>query len=158
MKKYTKWLSIELQKINIRTVVTENCSDFFVQKRMRINLEIKINKEIRDYTESLFFGLSLRQFIFSLMAMFVAVGVYFVLQPILGLETTSWVCILGAAPFAALGFIKYHGMTAEKFLMTWIKSEFLVPKSLPFKSTNIYYEALKTYIEMKEKENYNSND
>ena len=23
----------------------------------------------------------------------------------------SWVCILGAAPFAALGFVKYNGMT-----------------------------------------------
>lgn len=27
-------------------------------------MEIKINREIRDYTESMFFGLSLRQFIF----------------------------------------------------------------------------------------------
>jgi hypothetical protein len=26
-------------------------------------LEIRINKEIRDYTESIFFGLSLRQFL-----------------------------------------------------------------------------------------------
>ena len=28
-------------------------------------MEVKINKEIRDYTEAIFFGLSLRQFIFS---------------------------------------------------------------------------------------------
>lgn len=27
-------------------------------------MEVKINKEIRNYTESMFFGLSLRQFIF----------------------------------------------------------------------------------------------
>ena len=27
---------------------------------MKSNFEIKINKEIRDYTESIFFGLSLR--------------------------------------------------------------------------------------------------
>ena len=27
-------------------------------------MEVKINKEIRDYTEAIFFGLSLRQFIF----------------------------------------------------------------------------------------------
>ena len=31
-------------------------------------MEVKINKEIRNYTESMFFGLSLRQFIFSLLA------------------------------------------------------------------------------------------
>jgi len=27
-------------------------------------LEVKINKEIRNYTESMFFGLSMRQFLF----------------------------------------------------------------------------------------------
>ncbi len=49
-------------------------------------MEVKINREIRDYTESMFFGLSLRQFIFSVLACGVAVGVYFLLRPLLGLE------------------------------------------------------------------------
>ena len=31
-------------------------------------MEVKINREIRNYTESMFFGLSLRQFIFSVLA------------------------------------------------------------------------------------------
>ena len=77
-------------------------------------MEVKINREIRNYTESMFFGLSLRQFIFSVLACGVAVGLYFLLRPYAGTETVSWVCILGAAPFAALGFVKYNGMTAEK--------------------------------------------
>ena len=88
-------------------------------------MEVKINREIRNYTESMFFGLSLRQFIFSLLAMIVAVGLYFLLKPIIGLETTSWVCILGAAPFAVMGFVTYHGLTAEKFLIVWLRSELL---------------------------------
>ena len=66
-------------------------------------MEVKINKEIRNYTESMFFGLSLRQFIFSLLACGVAVGLYFILRPYFGTETLSWVCILGAAPFAVIG-------------------------------------------------------
>ena len=70
-------------------------------------MEVKINKEIRNYTESMFFGLSLRQFIFSVLACGVAVGLYFLLRPQFGTETLSWVCILGAFPFAAMGFIKY---------------------------------------------------
>ena len=74
-------------------------------------MEVKINREIRNYTESMFFGLSLRQFIFSVLACGVAVGLYFLLRPYVGTETVSWVCILGAAPFAALGFVKYNGMT-----------------------------------------------
>ena len=31
-------------------------------------MEVKINREIRNYTESMFFGLSMRQFVFSVLA------------------------------------------------------------------------------------------
>ena len=106
-------------------------------------MEVKINREIREYTESIFFGLSLRQFIFSICACVVAVILYFILKPYCGIETLSWVCILGAAPFAALGFIKYNGMTAEKFVAAWVKSMILTPKRLTSKPINLYYEDLK---------------
>ncbi|MFR2334619.1 MAG: PrgI family protein, partial [Flavonifractor plautii] len=56
-------------------------------------MEVRINKEVRDYQESLFFGLTLRQFIFALLAVAVAVGIYFGLRPVLGSEV-GWVCIL----------------------------------------------------------------
>ena len=106
-------------------------------------MEVKINREIRNYTESMFFGLSLRQCVFSVLAVAVAVGLYFLLRPMFGLETLSWVCVLGAAPFAALGFITYHGMTAEQFLWAWIRSELLEPKQLTCEPQNLYYEFLK---------------
>ena len=99
-------------------------------------MEIKINREIREYTESMFFGLSLRQFVFSLAAVLSAVSIYFILQPYLGTETVSWVCILGAAPFAVMGFVRYNGMTAEKFLLAWVRSEFIIPKYLNRSGTN----------------------
>jgi len=114
-------------------------------------LEVKINKEIRNYTESIFFGLSLRQFIFSVVACVVAAGLYFLLRHDFAIETLSWICVLGAAPFAALGFIRYNGMTAEQFAYAWIKSEILVPRKLLFKPKNIYYEALRPLIEKSEK-------
>ena len=115
-------------------------------------MEVKINREIRNYTESMFFGLSMRQFIFSALAAGVAVALYFMLKPIVGMETVSWVCILGAAPFAAMGFITYHGMTAEQFLLTWFRSEMLEPRELRFEPTNLYYEALRETIERHQKE------
>ena len=102
-------------------------------------MEVRINREIRDYTESMFFGLSLRQFFFSVLACGVAVGIYLGLNPILGTETTSWLCIVAAFPFAVLGFLKYNGMTAEKFVAAWIKSTFMIPKVLLFGNTNYYY-------------------
>ena len=114
-------------------------------------MEVKINKEIRNYTESMFFGLSLRQFIFSVLACGVAVGLFFLLRPYFGTETLSWVCILGALPFAIMGFVKYNGMTAEQFVWAWIKSELLMPKKLMFHPDNLYYEALKPNIEAREK-------
>ena len=109
----------------------------------RMFLEIKINKEIRDYQEAVFMGLSLRQFLFSLLACGVAIGIYFGLKDVLGTETVSWLCIIGAFPFAILGFVKYHGMTAEKAIMAYIKSEMMMPRELKQKCTNIYAEAMK---------------
>lgn len=40
-------------------------------------MEIKVNKEVRDYTESLFMGLSVRQCVYSAIACVVAVFLYF---------------------------------------------------------------------------------
>ena len=115
-------------------------------------MEVKINREIRNYTESMFFGLSMRQFIFSALAAAIAVALYFLLKPIVGAETVSWVCILGAAPFAAMGFISYHGMTAEQFSWAWLRSELIEPKEIRFEPVNIYYEALRDSISKHEKE------
>ena len=110
-------------------------------------MEVKINREIREYTESIFLGLSLRQFVFAIAAVLAAVCIFFILRPHFGIETLSWVCVLGAAPFAALGFIKYNGMTAERFVWEWLRSEFIMPKKLTFRAANLYYEALRPTLE-----------
>lgn len=110
-------------------------------------MEVKINREIRNYTEAIFFGLSFRQFIFSICACGVAVLLYFLLKPHYTIGTLSWMCILGAAPFAVLGFIQYNGMYAEDFIKAWLKAEVLTPKVLKFKGENLYYEMLKPEFE-----------
>ena len=99
-------------------------------------MEIKINQEIKEYNETMFFGLSVRLFIFAILACASAVGIYFGCRSFMGTETLSWVCMLGAAPFAALGFIKYNGMTAEKIAKAWIRSEILMPRKLVFQGEN----------------------
>ena len=81
----------------------------------------------------------------------VAVGIYFGLRPFVGSEEVGWMCILGAAPFAACGFFKYHGMTAEKLAWAWFKSEFLYPKKLVFQSDSLYYKAMEEAIAEGEK-------
>lgn len=89
---------------------------------------------------------------FSVLAVGVAIGLYFLLRPYVGTETVSWMCILGAAPFAAMGFVSYHGMTAEQFLWAWLRSEILEPKEIIFEPVNLYYEMTKKNIKEHEKE------
>ena len=119
-------------------------------------MEVKINKEIRNYTEKIFFGLSLRQFVFSVCACIVAVVLYFICNKHFNKEITSRICIIGVLPFIGLGFFKYNGMTLEKFLYTFLKSEVLVPKNLKFKSNNIYYDLFKENIDKRSKEDLNA--
>lgn len=115
-------------------------------------MEVKVNKEIRNYTESIYFGLSLRQFIFSVLACLMAVILYFILRPYFGLETLSWLCIIGVAPFAALGFITYNGMSAEQIIWAWIKCEILMPREIKMEDQNLYWDILQPYFNNKERE------
>jgi hypothetical protein len=108
-----------------------------------IQIEIRANKEIRRYKESIFFGLTFRQFLCSLLAVGAAVLVYFSLKDIVGEEPVSWLCILTAIPIAASGFFKYQGMTLEKFLAAWIKSEFIRAGRRLYQATNHHYTTLR---------------
>ncbi len=107
-----------------------------------IPIEVRINKEVRDYQESLFFGLSLRQLVFALLAVLVAVSVYFGLRGMVGTGEIGWMCVLAAFPFAMGGFFTYNGMTFEKFLLAFIRSELMYPKKLMFRLENLYAKAL----------------
>ena len=102
-------------------------------------MERKINKEIREYREAMFWGLTLRQFFFSVLGLGISVGIYFLLRGRLGMEAVSWACIFGMLPCAMLGFVTYNKMSAEKFLWAVIKTELLTPKQLIFKPKNLCY-------------------
>ena len=106
-------------------------------------MEIKIPKEVRQHKETIFFGLSARQFFCAVAAVGLAVGVYLGIGPVIGKETASWLCILAAAPVALAGFFNYNGMTLEQFAWAFLKSEFLCAGERRFISKNYYYEMLK---------------
>lgn len=81
---------------------------------------------------------------FSLLAIAVAVGVYFCLQRFVGDYDIGWLCVLAAFPFALGGFFRYNGMNAEESLAAFFRSEFVYPKRLLFRSENLYAQALET--------------
>ena len=62
--------------------------------------------------------------------------------PCAGNGEIGWACVLAAFPFALGGFFQYNGMTLERFLLAYIRSEFLFPRRLVFRSDNIYANAL----------------
>ncbi len=105
-------------------------------------MEIKINKEVRQHKETIFFGLSTRQFACAVLALGVAVGVYLGLGSIIGKDTASWLCMVCAAPVAVTGFFSYNGMTFEQFAWAFIKSQFLCAERRVFRSENLYCKAL----------------
>jgi len=101
-------------------------------------MEIKVNKEIMDYHESVFMGLNMREVLCVGLAAGVAAGVFFLFQKKLGVETTGWICILSAAPIAALGFVKINGLRLEEFVASFFKATFVMPKTRIFISENFY--------------------
>lgn len=116
-------------------------SNFRINVRCFV-IEIKIPKEVRRHKETIFFGLSARQFFCAVAAVGVAAGVYLSLGSAIGTETASWVCILAAAPVAVAGFFNYNGMTLEQFAWAFVKSEFLCAGGRCFVSRNFYYDLL----------------
>lgn len=86
------------------------------------------------------------------MACVIAVIIYLTTIDHLGMELTSWCCILGAVPFATLGFITFQSMNAEDiFISLWL-SFLLSSRNLIDKPTNLYYERSKPLISKEIKE------
>ena len=85
-------------------------------------MEIRINTEIRAYREGLLLGLSPRQCLFGALTIACTVGVRMLLGGVLGKELAGWVGIALGTPCAAMGFVTYNGMPAEKAAAAIVKS------------------------------------
>ena len=107
-------------------------------------MEIKIPKEVRQHSETIFFGLSIRQFICAVLAVSVAIGTYFLTKGAIGKETASWACIVAAAPLAVAGFFRYNGLTFERLLWAMFKTHILCAGRRLYKSENLYDKLLHT--------------
>ena len=77
-------------------------------------------------------------------------ALYFALKDKLGLEVATWVCVLGVAPFAALGFLRYNGMPAEQVFIAWLKTKWINPRKYLSQPSSCYYEAMAESIAMRQ--------
>lgn len=101
-------------------------------------MESNVNREIRNYHEGVFMGLSMRQTVCGLLAAGLAAGANFGLQPLIGTEAASVICILAAAIPAAIGFVSFHGLPFEKFALAWLRMMFVHNGWYVYKSSNFY--------------------
>ena len=99
--------------------------------------EIELNKEVLEYKESIFFGLSLRQFVCAGLAVMIAVIVWFGTRDILAKEIRSWLCLIFAGPFAAAGFFSFNGLTLEQFMWQMLKSFLIYCGRRVYKAVNL---------------------
>lgn len=102
-------------------------------------MDIRINREIRDYSEKLALGLTLREAVFSGLAVAASGSTYFVLSGSFHMEAVSWACAIAAVPFVFLGFFKYHELPAEKIVLK-IMAEKRSSRYLAFAAPDIYGE------------------
>ena len=104
--------------------------------------EIKVNKDIAEYEQNMFFGFTLRQTLWGAAAVISAAIVFMLTQNRFGSTFGGLLAVIAAAPFAAMGFIKWHGFTAAAAAVKIIRS-LLAPRRLLFRCSTIYLEAAK---------------
>lgn len=107
-------------------------------------MNIKMNKDIMQYKEEIYFGLTMRQCICSALAIGTSVGLFALLRNQFSTDACSMISMAGATPFALMGFFQYNKMSAERFFMAWLR-HCLMPRQLPYQTETDYDALSKQY-------------
>lgn len=102
------------------------------------NISVRVPDEVRTYKEKIMFGLTARQLICAVLALGICFPLYYFGRGYISEDALSWVIILIALPLLAVGFLKFHGLPMEKFIVAWFKFEWLYPRKRIYKIENVY--------------------
>lgn len=108
-------------------------------------IEIRIPKEIKNYREKLFFGLTLRQCICAGAALLICVPLYIFGNRFLPQEAVSWAVVIIAAPLMLAGFFRYNDMNFEQFAVEYIAHHFHPQKRI-YEYEPIFMELRRQYL------------
>jgi len=103
-------------------------------------IEIRIPKEIREYQEKIMLGMTLKQVISIGVAGVVTIPLYFAINPIFGMDITSFILLIVSAPIVAWGFVKVGGMDASAFVKMFIINTFFMPANRKYETENFFEE------------------
>lgn len=108
-------------------------------------IEIRIPKEIKNYREKLFFGLTLRQCICAGAALLICVPLYIFGSKFFSQEFISWLVVIIAAPLMLAGFFRYNDMTFEKFAVEWFYQMF-APQKRVYSFEPVFMDLRREYL------------
>jgi FtsH-binding integral membrane protein len=104
-------------------------------------MQIKTNKDVTEYEENVFIGMTMRQTLLGFAGVAIITAAYFTTYNRMNSNLASWVAIGLGLPCFLFGFAKPHKMKLEKFLAIWFVCNFLEHRRLPFKEENKYFKA-----------------
>ncbi len=108
-------------------------------------IEIRVPKEIKNYREKFFFGLTVRQCVCAAAALLICVPLYIFGGKFLPEELISWLVMIIAAPLMLVGFFRYNDMTFEKFAVEWFYHTF-APQKRIYSFEPVFMALRKTYL------------
>lgn len=102
------------------------------------NISVRVPDEVRTYKEKIIFGLTARQLICTILTLGICVPLYYYGRNYIAEDVLSWAIICIALPLLSVGFLKFHGLPMEKFVVAWFKFEWLYPRKRTYKIENVY--------------------
>lgn len=116
----------------------------------------KINKEIRDYTEDVVMGFTLKQSIILGIGIAAAAVIWFSLKDSMSADMASVFSCFGVVPFGVLALVKWHKMPAEKVIKIYFTDTMRTPIQLPYKMENRMKLLYAEQLERAKKEEFNN--
>lgn len=80
-------------------------------------MQIPVNKNLDEYKDDFYKGLTLKQTVLSILTVIVGTGIFLLLYLICGIGQTMalYLAVLAALPVAASGFLKVHGLSLPEY-------------------------------------------
>lgn len=119
-------------------------------------IDIKINRDMTEYEEK-WAGMSIKQLIFGALAVVSGAGGYFLMKRMINVDIAIYLSILFAAPFAAIGFFSYNGMSCVQFLKALIR-HYSMPTVLVYRSFDVFETYIYTFRNLNDKDKLSKED
>lgn len=110
---------------------------------------VRIPDEIRKYKEKIFFGLTARQILSSVLALAICVPLYWYGRNFIPEDVLGWLIMGVAVVLLSIGWVSFQGghltmgndgMPMEKYFIVWLKAEVLYPRKRKFRTENVFRE------------------